>query len=199
MNLRQAEIAQALTRWLDRYSCPQHLREKPEAAQAEAEKIAGVLSKMAPSTEVQPFLNRVFDALDYQMKTRAWPTVGEVAAVCSNIRKEVTFTSEPTEAKTPMEIVSAKMERGESVGDGWLWGRDAVDLIRAGKVTREVMEKYRSAAFFARKDTYGEDAALAWEAKAKAAHEAAKEVARGENGPRGFHANIPNKREVTAA
>lgn len=200
MNLRQADIAQNLTRWLDRYSCPQHLREKPEAAQAEVEKIAGVLVKMAPQQDYQPFLNRVFDTLDYQMKTRAWPTVGEVGAVCSNIRKEAPQLAGPaSEATSPLDIIAAKMERGEPVGEGWLYGRDAVELIRAGKVTREVMETYRSGAFLARRKVYGEDAALAWELHSKARHEAAKVVARGENGPRGFSAPMPDKREVPAA
>lgn len=199
MNLRQAEIAQALTRWLDRYSCPQHLRDKPEAAQAEAEKIASVLSKMAPKQDVQPFLNRVFDTLDYQMKTRAWPTVGEVGSVCSNIRKETAAAGEVEPPKTALDIIAGKMERGDPVGEGWLWGRDAVELIRAGKVSREVMEKYRSGAFLARRSVYGEDAALAWEAHAKARHKAADEVFRGQNGPRGYSAEVPNKREVPAA
>lgn len=199
MNIRQADIARNLTRWLDRYSCPQHLRDKPEAAQAEAEKIAAIIGRFAPQSDYQPFLNRVFDALDFQMKTRAWPTVGEVGAVCSNLRKEAPSAAGEAVQITPVDIIAAKMERGDPVGEGWLYGRDAVDLIRAGKVSREVMEKYRSGAFLARRKVYGEDAALAWEAHAKAQHEAAKIVALGENGPRGYSAPTPSKREASAA
>lgn len=198
MNLRQADIANKLTAWLDRYSVPQHLREKPEAAQTECECIARVLSKFAPQQDYQPFLNRVFDTLDYQMKTRAWPTVGEVGAVCSNIRKETPSAQDAPAEKSHLDIIADKMERGDPVGEGWLYGRDAVDLILAGRITRDVMEKYRSAAFLARKNVYGNDAALAWEAYAKAQHEAAKRMAK--DTTRGHYDTSFNaKREAPAA
>lgn len=198
MNLRQAEIAQHLTRWLDRYSVPQHLRDKPEAAQAEAESLARVLTKFAPQSEYVPFLNRAFDRLDYQMKTRAWPTVSEVGAVCSNLRKEVPQAEPQSDAMDmrPFAIAARRMQRGEAVGEAYLWGICAVEMIAERLVDEPTMRAYRSGAFFARKNLYGQESALAWEAEAKARHEAAKDMFRARNEAREHRGVIiPDKTE----
>lgn len=71
-------------------------------------------------------------------------------------------------------ITGNRMAAGEAVGEGYLYGADAVELIARKLVDRPVMTKYRSAAFFRRKDIYGEEAALRWEAEAKERHESAK-------------------------
>ena len=73
-------------------------------------------------------------------------------------------------------ITSNRMAEGEAVGEGYLYGADAVELIARQLVDQETMTRYRSAAFFRRKDIYGHDAALSWEAKAKARHDDAKAV-----------------------
>ena len=183
MNFRQTEIANTLTEWLDRYSCPTSLRDKPKAAQAEAEALAGVLFRHAPRDEYRPFLNRVFSQLDYQMKTRAWPTVGEVGAVCVSILKDdarggkAARIGDETDMR-PCAIAARAMAEGKPVGEGWLYGRQAVELIAARLIDRETMTRYRSAAFLSRKAAYGEAAALAWEAEAKQRHEDARQIHR---------------------
>jgi hypothetical protein len=67
-------------------------------------------------------------------------------------------------------IMAARMANGEPIGDGWLYGRLACQLIASRLVNQATMERYRSAAFLDRRSTYGEAAALAWEADAKARH-----------------------------
>jgi len=194
MSLRQSEITAALTRWLDRYSCPMNLRDKPQAAQAEAEALAGVLLRFAPQTEYQPFLNRVFSQLDYQMKTRAWPTVAEIGAVCSNVRKAATVGPVDSERDMrPVAIAARAMAEGKPVGEGWLYGRMAVEMIAERLVDKATMDKYRSGAFLHRKAVYGEPAALAWEAEAKARHEDAKHIFR-ESPTSGRDTSTPDKR-----
>jgi hypothetical protein len=200
MSLRKVEIAQALSNWLDRYSCPMHLREKPEAAQKEAEALAGVLTRFAPNEEFQPFLNRVFSQLDYQMKTRAWPTVSEMGAACSNVRKESRHGNSQGDTgldvdMRPEAITARAMLAGKPVGEGWLYGRSAVDMIAAGLIDKDTMDRYRSGAFFARKDLYGEEKALEWEAEAKARHEDAKRIRR-ESPVSGRDTSMPDKRAV---
>lgn len=73
-------------------------------------------------------------------------------------------------------ITRSRMAAGEAVGEGYLYGHDAVELWARGLVDVDTMKKYRSAAFFKRKDLYGHDAAIAWEGSAKQRHEEAKVV-----------------------
>ena len=75
-------------------------------------------------------------------------------------------------------IIGRKMGRGDPVGEGWLYGRSAVELIVGGHVTEETMRRYRSAAYFSRKSVYGTEPARKWEDEAKARHEAARHIHR---------------------
>lgn len=186
MSIREAEIANCLSRWLDRYAVPVHLRDKPEASQAEAESFARTLCKFAPAMDYITFLNQVFNQVDFQARTRFWPTVGELGAACSNVRKGTKLLHQPADAPDlrSVAIIARKMTRGESVGDGFLWGIAAVELIAERLVNEATMRNYRITALNYRKAAYGEKAALRWEAEAKARHEAAKDVFRSRNDPR---------------
>lgn len=55
-----------------------------------------------------------------------------------------------------LRVMAARMSNGEHVGDNWLYGRNAVKLMKSGLVLQNTMTKYRSALFFALKDAYGE-------------------------------------------
>jgi hypothetical protein len=175
MTMRSAEISGLLTRWLERYTPPAQIRDNQRAQQDEAEALLAVLLRFAPQADYGAFVARALDQLEYQMKTRAWPTKGELGAVCSNMRKDAPRPDDLTGPDMAPEAITARrMERGETVGEGWLYGRSAVELIATGAVTRETMERYRSAAYLSRKALYGEAAAAAWEAEAKARHDEAR-------------------------
>jgi hypothetical protein len=183
MDFRKAEISQRLNEWLDRLAVPFHLRDKPEAAQKEAEALLRMVLKYAPKTDYVAFVNRICDLLDARLKERKWPSPHDMGAACVNVAKDTARGSACDEwvDTSPEAITGRRMARGEPVGEGWLWGRAAVDLIAGQHVTREVMDRYRSGAFLARRKAYGEDAALAWEADAKARHDAAKVAHRDRN------------------
>lgn len=179
MNYRQIEIANVFSEWLDRRSCPVDLRDKPKAASAEADALLRAVMRYAPNEDYQPFVNRVCDQLDYQMKTRFWPTVNEVASVGANMRKEnhAANPSAPVEGQRDMrpEAITARaMAEGKPVGEGWLYGYSAVAMIAEKLIDKATMDRYRSGAFLARRAMYDEASALAWEADAMARHEAAK-------------------------
>lgn len=198
-DIRTAEISGLFTRWLERYSPPRSMDGNARAQQDETAALLGVILRFAPKDGYHGFVTRVLDQCSSQMKTRAWPTVHELGAVCSNARKEHRSDALSVDLDmTPEGITARKMQRGEPVGEGWLWGANAVALIRAKLVDQQTMEKYRSGAFLARRAVYGEESALAWEAEAKERHEAAKAVVRGENGPRGFGGPMPDKRQAVA-
>lgn len=177
MNFRTTEISQMLLRWLDRYSPPASMKDKPQAIQDEAEALLRVLLKFAPGSDYVGWVNGALDSLEYQMKTRAWPTKGEMGAVCANLRKDKTIAAEPVVFDT-YAIMARKMQAGEAVGEGYLYGREACEIIKRRLVSEETMAAYRSSAFHARSHASGEAAALQWEAKAKHDHEMAKAMMR---------------------
>ena len=199
MNMRNSEISRDFGDWLDRRSCPTDLRDKPAAAMKESEALLACLLKFAPRSDYKPFTNRVLEQLDYQMKSRFWPTINEFASVCSNIRKETgkTYVDETGGAKDMRaEAITARaMKEGKPVGEGWLYGRDAVTMIAARLIDEETMRKYRSGAFLARRKLYGEASALAWEVEAKSRHEDAKRIHREE--PSSHDVSMPDKRVLS--
>ena len=179
MNMRDNDISHRVNEWLDRFSVPSHLKDKATAAQQEAEAILRMFLRYCPRDEYVPFLNRVFDQIDYQKKTRYWPTPQEVGAVCVNILKDNPKPGAEISADmSPEAIIGRRMMRGDAVAEGYLYGRAAVELIAKNLVTREVMEGYRKGAFFNRRAVLGQEAAQAWEDRAKADHDAAREVYR---------------------
>lgn len=198
-DMRTAEISGILTRWLERYSPPAQLRDNARAQQDEVAALLGVILRFAPLVGYGDFVAKVIDQIEFQMKTRAWPTKGELGAVCSSVRKAGNHarTDMTGDADMTAEAITARrMQRGEPVGEGWLWGTNACELIRRGLVDKPTMDRYRSGAFLERRAAYGEEDALRWEAECKARHEAAKVVIKGADGPRGHGAPMPDKRHA---
>lgn len=172
MSIRTEEIARTFNRWLDRYSPPTSMKDKPQAVQDEADTLLRVLLRFAPQEGYEGWINRALDKLEYQMKTRAWPTKGELGAVCSNLRKDEAMRAAPVtqEVKSDLDIVAGRINNGDPVGDGWLYGKNALDLVASGKVSETQLRSYRSALFFSMRDVWGEGPAIEREAEMKRRH-----------------------------
>lgn len=175
--IREAEIARIFADWLALYSAPRNIAGNDVLMQRESERLLGVIVKMAPNEGYISWVGTVLDVVSSNMKTRAWPTVQEIGAACSNVRKELRRdVAVPSTALDIYELNANRMKSGEAVGEGYLYGKEAVEMIARGLIDQETMTKYRSAAFFARKKMHGEESALAWEAEAKQRHEDAREI-----------------------
>lgn len=178
MSLHHSDIAHRLKRFLDRRQPPRRIEGK---SQAEADEIAALVSTVERNAP------RSADALaDWWPKferqlgetgTGLWPTEKECreAAIATN---KATPKTKTKDAFDVYPHIGSLMADGEAVGENYLYGREAVELIRRRLVDEPTMTKYRSAAFLSRKATQGEARALEWEADAKARHAAAKEMLR---------------------
>lgn len=182
---RKSDIANRLNDWLfsGRYNPPRDFKGNDRAEKAEAEALLSVLLKMAPHSDYQSFLDAFFDRLEDTLKVRSWPNKHEVTQICSGLRKErpVLVPESDQIDMSPEAIIGRKMARGEPVGEGWLWGLSAVELIVGRHVTKEVMDAYRLGAFNARADASTYDKAVEWENEAKQRHEDGKELYRARN------------------
>lgn len=178
MNIRQAEISKTMADWLALYSPPRQIAGKPDEMQREMDRLIGVVLKYAPKEGWNGWVQSALDQLGYQLKARVWPTMHEVGAVCANARKQSRELSqaEPAKEFDVYELNAQRMRDGQAVGEGFLYGKEAVEMIARRLIDQETMTRYRSAAFMTRKKLYGEAAALTWEVEAKARHESAKAI-----------------------
>lgn len=177
MSNRNEALTDEFTAWLERYSPRRALQQNETALEAEVKALMRVIYKMAPNTDYLSWLERVTTQLDYQMKTSAWPTVAEIGAACSNINKAVALKTPRTSGGIdPVKINAQRMNDGENVGDGWLYGRANIDMMKTGLVSPDTLRRYRSALYFAAKDVYGEEKVKSMEAGWIARHEDAERL-----------------------
>jgi hypothetical protein len=169
-------LAEHFNGWLERYAPPRFMTDKPDAAQQEADALLRILGRHAPTQGYAEWLEGILRQLTENMTARTWPTGGEVSKACRDANKFTSprDTGKKSEMRDAAQIVAQAMADGEPVGEAWLYGVAACELAARGLVTRELMDRYRSAAYFARRKTYGDAAALEWEAEAKERHEAGK-------------------------
>lgn len=195
MSLHEADIRARLNRLLDRKQMPKRLEGKGGAMEDEIRALTAAVTRNAPrNTDRLADWWPHFEAALGEIATGGlWPTEREIRDAARAVGNTAPQASVAPESKTEHQIIADRMARGDAVGEGWLYGRAACELIQRGMVDRETMTRYRSAAFFARKDIYGEVSALAWEAEAKARHEAAKEAFRNDTPHRGPVNVRPNR------
>jgi hypothetical protein len=179
-------LAEHFNGWLERYSPPRFMTDKPDAAQQEADALLRILGRHAPTQGYAEWLDGILRQLTENMTARTWPTGGEVSKACRDANK---FTSprdsgQKHETRDEAEIVAQAMSDGQPVGENWLYGVCACELAARGLVTRELMDRYRSAAFLSRRATYGDADALEWEAEAKARHDHGKALWRARDAAR---------------
>lgn len=166
-SVRTSEIVNLFNRWLKRYSPPLNIKSNPEAINDEVNSLLGVLVKYSPMQEYKAYLAKVFDQLEYQMKTRAWPTKGELGAVCVNVKKENLHLYSDPEAPRPeprseAEIYAKVMQAGGTVPETWLIGQRAEELVATGIVDPQLLKKYRLGVYHQRASLYGQSAAERW-------------------------------------
>ena len=173
MNQRTEAIAEILKRWLERFTPPAAIKSNPRAAQDSADALLRVLLKFAPQDDCEPWVRRALDAMEYQMQTRAWPTVHELGSVCNNQRKEVGTAPDRTSTIDPFAITARRINNQEPIGDMWIYGHHAHEIVARGLVRESQLAPYRSGLFFQMKDAWGEDHARAIEAEFRRRHAAA--------------------------
>lgn len=181
MSNRSEILTEEFKLWLDRYTPRRALLANERAMAAEIKALMKVILSMAPASDFLTWLEKVTNQLDFQMKTAAWPTVSELGSACSNQNKQKALQNPAPRGSSldPVAINSKRMNEGENVGDGWVYGRGAVSIMQAGDVSSETMRRYRSALYFAAKSVHGEEKAQKMEADWIARHDAAESLEQG--------------------
>lgn len=165
--------------FLRNFQRPHHLTD--DLALAEIRNIAEEVNALcAASLSPDAFRKRVEDAfreLRRGYTQRQWPTVAHfVRAVEQTAVKWAKVTDQDGEGgsvylPSEFQIAARRIKAGEAVGDTWVFGRGAVDLLNAGLVAEGDLRPYRSTLYFSAKAAGGRDYAEAIEAKIIARHE----------------------------
>ena len=195
MNLHTQDITARLTRYLTNRKTPhRRLQDNPSAQQDELVALVGAIERRAPR-DAQKLADwwALFEVKLDESTGHTWPIVKEIAAAADSVRGGPAMVDlSGNSSLDPATIYAKRMREGGRYPETALYGILACELIAKGLVDEETMRRCRSAAFFRRKDVYGEESALAWEAERKAAHEAAKIVWRDKDERQQRRLNIPD-------
>lgn len=180
MSIHDSDLKSRLVRYLDRRQMPRRLEGKGGAMEDEVRALLGTLSRYAPrgADQLAAWWPGFEVALGEIIVGGIWPTEREIKDAAKVAAGNTPKSSATAPERSEHEIIAARMAAGDSVGENWLYGRAACELISRGLVDERTMTAYRSGAFFARKGFYPEDMARAWEADAKDRHQTAKEAFR---------------------
>lgn len=191
MNPRVEFLSSKLTEYLDRRTMPRGLQ-SAEAQKKETQALIHCLVRYAPRQEFGEWWGKLEVTLDEAAETRAWPTVAEIRKAAMVIRGPGSKHVAEVGDIDPLAIIAERINAGDLVGDGYLYGRLAVDLQRRGLVTVDTLRKYRSALYFRLKNTYGEDRAREMEARFIQRHDDAEAVSNGG----GYSAPTPQPKKI---
>lgn len=178
MSLHTQDITARLTRYLDRKTMPRRLEGKPLAMEDELRALVAAVERNAPrDADKLADWWPLFEIKLGELASAMWPVEKELVDAAKAVRGgPVMVDLSGNSSLDPATIYAKRMREGGRYPETALYGILACELIAKQLVDEDTMRKCRSAAFFRRKDVYGDESALAWEADRKAAHEAAKVV-----------------------
>ena len=194
MSLHTQDITARLTRYLDRKTMLRRFEGKPMAMEDELRALVAAVERNAPrDAAALADWWVLFEIKMGELASAMWPIEKELVDAAKAVRGgPVMVDLSGTPSLDSATIYAKRMREGGRYPETALYGILACELIAKRLVDEETMRRCRSAAFFRRKEVYGEESALAWEAESKAAHEAAKVVWRDKEERQQRRLNIPD-------
>lgn len=143
---RITHITHILAQILGTYEAPKHLRDSAEAQRAEVQLIAKMVNKAFPNDTNSDHISGIMETAEIRLKqshkTRTWPTG---AAIADAVKRSF---SSPKGGVTsvsldPFVINANRIKNKEAVGDTWIEGVCADELLEKGLVTSQDLAPYR--------------------------------------------------------
>ncbi len=131
--------------WLERYAAPTHLRDKPEAAQREANALLAAVLHHAPETRAADWIAALCAELDRTATTRCWPTVREIETAAGKAHLALGLR-EPVQSDWRLDdaaITAKRIRSGEPFAENHLHGRVADEMLRRGLITSTELAELR--------------------------------------------------------
>jgi len=141
--------ASIVTDFLRQYQRPSHLDN--DAALREISAIAEEVNALA-STSLSPeeFKARIIEACRHIRQTytqRAWPMpahfIKAMELIAIKASRSAPVSAKVTSFSSATQIAARRIVEGEPVGDGWLYGKMALQLLNDGLVSQADINRYR--------------------------------------------------------
>lgn len=153
-NERVNSIVRSVTRFLRQYRQPEHLTD--ETATAVVKTIAEAINTRLPPSLGHDGLDEVMEKIAREVavtyRGRDWPGAAHFVAA---IPKQDTTPDPLALTKSPRSVMAERIMRGEPIGDGWIWGRQAKELLLSGEIAEGDLQPYRETHFHRMKNLYG--------------------------------------------
>lgn len=143
--MRNDWLVTRMKSFLGRLSPPRVFANNEELKKQEQETLIKTLLKIAPTRSYGEWWNLFEEHLMTNMDYRTWPTLKEMHKAAEAVRpaKKEFSNSNIEQIKIDECVVNAKrIKAGEPVGEIWLKGRNAEELIRRGLVTEYDLAPY---------------------------------------------------------
>lgn len=175
---RMRLITGQANRFLAEWKRPEHLTN--ETAMARLRATAEAINKRLPASLNREGLEQacsdIFQAVSETYRGRDWPDVA-VFAKCSEERGIQAAKASPVaQVFDTVDINLCRLRKGDALGDEWMFGRRAVELLEAG-ATEDDLDRCRSALFFGFKEVWGIEGARRVEMDLRRRHDDALTLA----------------------
>ena len=102
---------------------------------------------MAPSRQYTEWFSDFEEALLGNLETRTWPTAKEISKAAKDIAPKrpeiIDYTQQEKYQPDELKINANRIISGQQVGENYIVGTMADQMVRTGLVTQEQLQPYR--------------------------------------------------------
>lgn len=144
--MRNEELKEKTLKMLGRLNAPRAVQNNDENMKSEAEFLCNQIIKLAPSRNYNEWFQDFEENLLSNLETRTWPTAKEISKSAKAIApKRPEFRELEPEKYQPNElkINANRINNNEPVGENYVMGAMAEQMVRAGLVAEKQLEPYK--------------------------------------------------------
>ena len=144
--MRNNELKEKTLKMLGRLNAPRAVQNNDENMKSEAEFLCNQIIKLAPSRNYNEWFKDFEENLLSNLETRTWPTAKEISKSAKAIApKRPEFRELEPEKYQPNElkINANRINNNEPVGENYIMGAMAEQMVRAGLVAEKQLEPYK--------------------------------------------------------
>ena len=145
--MREAELKNRTMKMLARLNAPRAVTGNAEAAKSEAEFLCKRIKGLAPNIQFTEWFDDFEEALLGNLDTRSWPTAKQIGDAARQIAPKRPQLIDDTQPKgyepDELKINADRIKNNQGVGESYITGTFAKQMVRSGLVTEEELEPYR--------------------------------------------------------
>ena len=151
-----------LIKMMEGYAEPKHLNTQKKK-EDEARNIVRMINQKFPSDTTEDHIRGTMDRAMLKLKethkSRTWPTAADISTAISKSMTTGPIKVTATRAFDHLEINAKRMNENHPVGDGYIFGRNAVEMLQKNLITEDLRQKYRKAYISNLETIYGHEKA----------------------------------------